>query len=104
MGGAPGRRDGPPQRVALLFPRRTPESGPGCRLDGRRAGPVGRDAGRRTPAPPAHSPLVPPRRPAELERLYTRCRWRTYESAFSAYATFPLGRTNFAPVSKAIGD
>jgi OPA family glycerol-3-phosphate transporter-like MFS transporter len=50
------------------------------------------------------APHVPPRRPAEVERLYPRYRWRIFESAFIAYATFYLVRNNFAPVSKEIGD
>jgi MFS transporter, OPA family, glycerol-3-phosphate transporter len=50
------------------------------------------------PAPPL------PRLPAaEVERLYPRYRWRIFESAFIAYATFYLVRNNFAPVSKEIG-
>src|SRR5690349_3533516 len=50
------------------------------------------------PAPPR------PRLPAaEIARLYPRYRWRIFESAFIAYATFYLVRNNFAPVSKEIG-
>src|SRR5205823_9523070 len=41
--------------------------------------------------------------PAEVERLYPKYRWRIFESAFIAYATFYLVRNNFAPVSKEIG-
>ena len=50
------------------------------------------------PAP--HRPRLPQ---AEIDRLYPRCRWQTFESAFIAYATFYLVRNNFAPVSKEIG-
>src|SRR5205823_4443613 len=41
--------------------------------------------------------------PAEVERLYPKYRWRIFESAFIAYATFYIVRNNFAPVSKEIG-
>ena len=41
--------------------------------------------------------------PAEVARLYPRYRWRIFESAFIAYATFYIVRNNFAPVSKEIG-
>src|SRR5881409_2861462 len=41
--------------------------------------------------------------PAEAERFYLRYRWRIFESAFLAYATFYIVRNNFAPVSKEIG-
>src|SRR5437773_304738 len=40
---------------------------------------------------------------AEVQRLYPRYRWRIFEAAFIAYATFYLVRNNFAPVSKEIG-
>lgn len=50
------------------------------------------------PAPPA-----PPRPPDEVARLYSANRWRVFEAAFSAYATFYIVRNNFAPVSKEIG-
>ena len=50
------------------------------------------------PAPPA-----PPRPPDEVARLYTANRWRVFEAAFIAYATFYIVRNNFAPVSKEIG-
>jgi len=50
------------------------------------------------PAPPR--PRLPP---AEVERLYPRYRWRIFESAFIAYATFYVVRNNFAPVSREIG-
>src|SRR5213083_2363625 len=50
------------------------------------------------PAPPA-----PRRTQAEIDRLYPRYRWRIFEAAFIAYATFYLVRNNFAPVSKEIG-
>ncbi len=50
------------------------------------------------PAPPQ------PRLPApEVDRLYPKYRWRIFESAFIAYATFYLVRNNFAPVSKEMG-
>ncbi len=51
------------------------------------------------PAPPA-----PPVPPAEVTRLYPRLRWRVFEAAFFAYATFYIVRNNFAPVAKEIGD
>ena len=35
--------------------------------------------------------------------MYPRYRWRVFESAFIAYATFYIVRNNFAPVSKEIG-
>jgi OPA family glycerol-3-phosphate transporter-like MFS transporter len=38
-----------------------------------------------------------------VARLYPRYRWRIFESAFIAYATFYIVRNNFAPVSKEIG-
>ena len=50
------------------------------------------------PAPP--TPRLPP---AEVARLYPRYRWRVFESAFIAYATFYIIRNNFAPVSREIG-
>jgi len=50
------------------------------------------------PAP--HAPRLPD---AAVKRLYPRYRWRIFESAFIAYATFYLVRNNFAPVSKEIG-
>jgi OPA family glycerol-3-phosphate transporter-like MFS transporter len=40
--------------------------------------------------------------PAEVERLYPRYRWRIFEAAFIAYATFYLVRNNFSPVAKAL--
>ncbi|MEY2429269.1 MAG: transporter, family, glycerol-3-phosphate transporter, partial [Verrucomicrobiota bacterium] len=50
------------------------------------------------PAPPR------PRLPAaEVDRLYPLYRWRIFEAAFIAYATFYLVRNNFAPISKEIG-
>ena len=39
----------------------------------------------------------------EVQRLYPRYRWRVFEAAFFAYATFYIVRNNFAPVSKEIG-
>jgi len=50
------------------------------------------------PAPPR--PRLPPE---EVARLYPQYRWRIFESAFIAYATFYIVRNNFAPVSKEIG-
>ena len=50
------------------------------------------------PAP--HIPRLPP---AEVARLYPRYRWRIFEAAFIAYATFYVVRNNFSPVSKEIG-
>lgn len=50
------------------------------------------------PAPPR-----PRLRAEEVARLYPKYRWRIFESAFIAYATFYLVRNNFAPVSKEIG-
>jgi OPA family glycerol-3-phosphate transporter-like MFS transporter len=40
---------------------------------------------------------------AEVQRLYPKYRWRVFEAAFFAYATFYIVRNNFAPVSKEIG-
>src|SRR5438874_2425916 len=40
---------------------------------------------------------------SEVHRLYPQYRWRVFEAAFIAYATFYLVRNNFAPVSKEIG-
>src|SRR5256886_9924644 len=50
------------------------------------------------PAP--HIPGLPP---PEAAKLYPAYRWRVFEAAFIAYATFYLVRNNFAPVSKEIG-
>ncbi len=50
------------------------------------------------PAP--HIARLPP---AEVARLYPPYRWRIFEAAFLAYATFYLVRNNFSPVSKEIG-
>lgn len=50
------------------------------------------------PAPPV--PLHPA---AEIERLYPLYRWRVFEAAFVAYATFYVVRNNFAPVAKEMG-
>src|SRR5437016_2235328 len=50
------------------------------------------------PAPPI--PRLPD---SEVHRLYPHYRWRVFEAAFIAYATFYLVRNNFAPVSKEIG-
>lgn len=41
--------------------------------------------------------------PSEVARQYPQYRWRIFESAFLAYATFYLVRNNFAPVSKEMG-
>ena len=49
------------------------------------------------------APATPRLPPAEVARLYPRYRWRIFESAFIAYATFYIVRNNFAPVSKEIG-
>jgi OPA family glycerol-3-phosphate transporter-like MFS transporter len=38
-----------------------------------------------------------------VARLYPRYRWRVFESAFIAYATFYIVRNNFAPVSRELG-
>jgi OPA family glycerol-3-phosphate transporter-like MFS transporter len=51
--------------------------------------------------PPPPKPRLPPE---VVARLYPRYRWRIFESAFIAYATFYLVRNNFAPVSKEIGE
>ncbi len=45
----------------------------------------------------------PRRLPADVDRLYPIYRWRIFEAAFIAYATFYIVRNNFAPVSKEIG-
>jgi OPA family glycerol-3-phosphate transporter-like MFS transporter len=51
------------------------------------------------PAP--HRPQLPP---GEVEKRYPRYRWRIFEAAFIAYATFYIVRNNFAPVSREIGE
>jgi OPA family glycerol-3-phosphate transporter-like MFS transporter len=51
------------------------------------------------PAP--HKPRLPQ---VEVERLYPLYRWRIFEAAFIAYATFYVVRNNLAPVSKEFGD
>jgi len=51
------------------------------------------------PAPP--KPRLPP---AEVDRLYPLYRWRIFEAAFLAYATFYIVRNNLAPVSKEFGE
>lgn len=51
--------------------------------------------------PPPPKPRLPPELVAQL---YPRYRWRIFESAFIAYATFYIVRNNFAPVSKEIGE
>ncbi len=50
------------------------------------------------------APLRPPLPAAEAARAYPRFRWRIFESAYIAYATFYIVRNNFAPVSKEIGE
>jgi OPA family glycerol-3-phosphate transporter-like MFS transporter len=50
------------------------------------------------PAP--HAPRLPP---TEVNRLYPLYRWRIFEAAFIAYASFYIVRNNFSPVSKEIG-
>ena len=52
-------------------------------------------------APAKHLPRFPQ---AEIERRYPLYRWRIFEAAFIAYATFYVVRNNFAPVSKEMGD
>ena len=48
-------------------------------------------------------PLPKPRLPqSEIDRLYPLQRWRVFEAAFIAYATFYLVRNNFAPVADSI--
>jgi OPA family glycerol-3-phosphate transporter-like MFS transporter len=49
------------------------------------------------------APHVPRRSQVEIDQLYPRYRWRIFEAAFLAYATFYLVRNNFAPVSKELG-
>src|SRR5437867_9034568 len=51
------------------------------------------------PAPP-----LPQRPVGEVNALYPQYRWRIFESAFIAYATFYTVRNNFAPVSKEMAD
>lgn len=51
--------------------------------------------------PPPPRPRLPPE---VVARLYPRYRWRIFESAFIAYATFYIVCNNFAPVSKEIGE
>src|SRR6266487_3355694 len=43
------------------------------------------------------------RSPEEIKTLYLAYRWRIFEAAFIAYATFYIVRNNFAPVSKELG-
>jgi hypothetical protein len=51
------------------------------------------------PAPPQ------PRSPqAEIDRLYPLQRWRVFEAAFIAYATFYLVRNNLSPVAQSLTD
>jgi OPA family glycerol-3-phosphate transporter-like MFS transporter len=50
------------------------------------------------------APHQPRRSPAEIESAYPAYRWRIFEAAFVAYASFYVVRNNFAPVSKEIGE
>src|SRR6266576_7210195 len=49
------------------------------------------------------APHVAGRTQQEIAVLYPAYRWRIFEAAFIAYATFYIVRNNFAPVSKEIG-
>jgi len=49
------------------------------------------------------APHVARRSPDEIKALYPFYRWRVFEAAFIAYATFYIVRNNFAPVSKELG-
>jgi len=49
------------------------------------------------------APHLPRLAPVEVARRYPAYRWRIFEAAFIAYATFYVVRNNFAPVSKEIG-
>src|SRR5262245_56300990 len=52
-----------------------------------------------SPAPPR------PRLSADqVHRLYPKYRFRIFEAAFLAYATFYIVRNNFSPVAKELGD
>jgi OPA family glycerol-3-phosphate transporter-like MFS transporter len=46
------------------------------------------------------APHIPGLAPAETAKLYPAYRWRIFEAAFIAYATFYIVRNNLAPVSK----
>src|SRR3954462_11599537 len=52
-------------------------------------------------APAPHQPRLPQ---PEIDRRYPLYRWRIFEAAFIAYATFYVVRNNFAPVSREIGE
>src|SRR2546421_7315927 len=47
---------------------------------------------------------IPRRSQAEITKLYPVYRWRIFEAAFIAYATFYIVRNNLAPVSKLFMD
>src|ERR1043166_77615 len=49
------------------------------------------------------APHVARRSADEVKTLYPAYRWRVFEAAFIAYATFYIVRNNFAPVSKELG-
>lgn len=49
------------------------------------------------------APHIARRPQEEIELLYPAYRWRVFEAAFIAYATFYIVRNNFAPVSKELG-
>ena len=49
------------------------------------------------------APSRPRQSKGEIERFYPVYRWRVFETAFVAYATFYIVRNNFAPVAKEIG-
>lgn len=49
------------------------------------------------------APHIPRRSQEEIERVYPLYRWRVFEAAFLAYATFYIVRNNFSPVSKEVG-
>jgi OPA family glycerol-3-phosphate transporter-like MFS transporter len=49
------------------------------------------------------APHTARRSQGEIDKLYSVFRWRVFEAAFIAYATFYIVRNNFAPVSKELG-
>lgn len=49
------------------------------------------------------APHTTRRSQGEVDKLYPVYRWRVFEAAFVAYATFYIVRNNFAPVSKELG-
>ncbi|MFZ2959928.1 MAG: MFS transporter [Candidatus Ozemobacteraceae bacterium] len=51
----------------------------------------------------APAPHIPPVPPNQIERLYTRMRWRILSSTFFGYAIFYIVRNNLPPVSKEMG-